>query len=137
MARRHDVLGVTGADTTIGTGVKLKGNLHSDGDISVDGLVTGDIRANGSITIGVNATVRASVTGMNVSVGGNLAGNITADGEVAIGETAHIVGDITCLGIAIAAGATFIGRIKMPADHHPESSDDIDDDSPTDITSEE
>lgn len=137
MAKRHDVLGVTGADTTIGTGVKLKGNLHSDGDISIDGLLTGDIRANGSITIGVNATVRASVTGMNISVGGNLAGDIVADGEVTIGETAHVVGDITCLGITIASGATFIGRVKMPANHRSDASDDMASDSPTDISNEE
>ncbi len=113
MARRDDVLGVSGAETVIGAGVVVEGTLDSEGDILIDGSFKGAIEARGDVTLGVNAKVNANVTANNVIVVGSLTGNITAEGEAAIRETGHVKGDITCISLDISSGGVFLGRSKM------------------------
>jgi cytoskeletal protein CcmA (bactofilin family) len=115
MARKthDDAFGVTGAETVIGTGVIVAGDLASESDIAVDGTLDGAIKAGGNVTIGVNAIVRGDVHAVNVTLAGQLKGNITAEGEVAIRETGQIKGDIKAASLSINAGAIFIGRSLM------------------------
>lgn len=115
MARRDDVLGVTGADTVIGSGVMVQGDLHSEGDMVVDGELSGNVKTIGNITIGVNALIRGNLAGDNVTVLGSLNGNIIAENEARIGEAGKVIGDIRCSGLSIAAGAIYQGRIQMRA----------------------
>ena len=115
MARRDDVLGTSGAETIIGAGVKVVGNLDSEGDIHIDGTYTGEIQARGDVMLGINAKVKGNVTARNVSVAGSLKGNIVAEGEAALRDSGHINGDITCLSLNIEHGGVFVGRSKMQA----------------------
>jgi cytoskeletal protein CcmA (bactofilin family) len=115
MARKShdDALGVTGAETVIGTGVVVAGDLSSDSDIAVDGTLNGGIKAGGNVTIGVNASVSGDVRATNVIIAGQLKGNVTAEGEVSIRETGHIKGDIKSASLSVNAGAIFVGRSLM------------------------
>ncbi len=117
MARKshEDVFGAAGAETVIGTGVKLTGKLVSDSDIIIDGQLTGEITSTGDVTIGINAKIKADVRGANVTVVGSLTGNIVASGEITIRETGHVDGDITAAGLAITSGGVFSGRSIMEA----------------------
>jgi cytoskeletal protein CcmA (bactofilin family) len=119
MARRthEDALGVIGAETIIGAGVVVRGNLESQSDIMVDGQLDGNITTTGDVTIGVNAKVKAEITGSNVTVAGLLKGNIHATGEAAIRETGQVDGDITAAGLAISSGGIFIGRSQLTHTH--------------------
>jgi cytoskeletal protein CcmA (bactofilin family) len=110
MARRDDVLGVTGAETIIGAGVTVKGNLISENDMIIDGTITGDIQAAGDVSIGINAHIKANIRALNVTIGGEVTGNIVAEGEATIRETGRVTGDITAAGLAIASGGVFSGR---------------------------
>jgi cytoskeletal protein CcmA (bactofilin family) len=109
----EDALGVAGAETVIGTGVVVHGNLRSESDISIDGTLTGEITTDGDVTIGVNARIKANIRATNVAIAGTLHGNITAGGETTIRETGHVEGDIKAGGLAIASGGIFIGRSIM------------------------
>ncbi len=115
MARRihEDALGVTGAETIIGAGVIVHGDLKSESDVSIDGILDGTITTTGDVTIGVNAQIKATVEGDNVTVAGHLTGNIKATGTATIRETGQVDGDITAGGIAIMTGGIFIGRSRM------------------------
>ncbi|HSX02318.1 MAG TPA: polymer-forming cytoskeletal protein [Candidatus Saccharimonadia bacterium] len=111
MARRDDVLGVTGAETVIGAGVTIEGSLISEADISIDGTMHGgDIKTTGDLTIGVNAKIKANIWALNISVAGELDGSIIAEGEATIRETGRVTGDITSAGLAIVSGGIFSGR---------------------------
>lgn len=126
MARQGDILGVTGADTVIGTGVVALGSLKSEGDVTVDGMLTGDITAQGDVTLGVNAVVKGDVSGQNVIVAGALDGDVTAAGEAMIRETGRVTGDISAISLAIQSGGLFMGRSRMqlPPKLRPLSDDD-------------
>ncbi len=117
MARRthDDALGVAGAETVIGTGVVVNGNLASQSDIAVDGTLTGNIQTEGDVTVGMNANIKGNVTGTNIMVAGIVHGNVTASGETSIRETGSVTGDIKATSLAVSSGGTFVGRSIMDA----------------------
>ncbi len=117
MARRQhdDALGVAGAETIIGSGVKAKGDIVSESDITIDGELTGSLTATGDVTVGVNGRIKANVRAGSVRISGRLTGNIRAEGTVSITETGQVEGDITSAGLAITPGGVFIGTNRMDA----------------------
>jgi cytoskeletal protein CcmA (bactofilin family) len=120
MARRShdDALGVVGAETVIGTGVVVRGNLSSESDIVIDGTLEGNVKAGGNVTIGVNASVKGDIEATNATVAGALRGNITVEGEASILETGQVRGNIKSAGLAITSGGIFIGRSLMESAPH-------------------
>jgi cytoskeletal protein CcmA (bactofilin family) len=104
-----------GAETVIGSGVVAKGSLRSESDIVVDGTFTGDIKAAGSVVLGVNALVQGNVKARSVSISGELTGNVTAEEEASVHETGRLTGDIVAAQISISPGAIFNGTSKMNA----------------------
>lgn len=117
MARRthDDAFGVAGADTVIGTGVEVHGDLASESDIIVDGILVGAIKAGGNVTLGVNSVVKGNIEATNVTVSGQLQGNVAATDELTIRETGQLKGDIKVGGLTVMSGAIFIGRSVMQA----------------------
>jgi cytoskeletal protein CcmA (bactofilin family) len=116
MARKShdDALGVAGAETIIGAGVTIHGDLTSDADMIIDGTLEGTITTQGDVTIGVNARIKATLKAGNVVVAGRLNGNIEATGEVLVRETGQVEGDITSTaGLAITPGGVFVGSNHM------------------------
>lgn len=101
------------AETIVGTSVKLKGNIKSDGDIIVDGIVTGEIKTKGSVIIGKNANVLANIKASNITVSGIVQGNIEAKDRLDITETGKVLGDIASNVLSIAPGAIFTGKSQM------------------------
>lgn len=114
MARKHELLAVSGTETIIGPGVKLKGKLISEGDIQVDGFMSGDIKAGGNVTIGYNARIKSNIKAMNASVAGVVVGNITAEQDTAITQTGKVTGDIKTATLSIGSGAYYSGAVAMP-----------------------
>lgn len=115
MARRQDLLGVSTADTVIGSSVKLKGNVASDGDIAIDGHLIGNVKSGGNVTIGVNARIAGDVIGINVMIAGRLEGSIKSTDNTSLLETAQVNGDITTGTLQVSLGAVFIGNNRMKA----------------------
>jgi cytoskeletal protein CcmA (bactofilin family) len=113
MARRLEFSGITSGETVIGAGVVVTGNLTSDSDITIDGKLTGEIKAAGNVNIGINGQIKADVTADNISVAGQLKGNIMANGETSIANSGRVQGNIITGLLQIASGAIFIGRSTM------------------------
>ena len=113
MAKKTDVFSVSSIDTVIGSGVKMRGNLSSEGDIAVDGTLAGNIKSGGQVTIGVNGRIVGNIDSTSVTIGGKVEGNVKALDTVSILESGHLHGDIDASQIEIGLGAVFIGTSKM------------------------
>lgn len=113
MAKKQDMFGVSGTDTVIGSSVKLKGNLSSETDITVDGTLDGNIKSGGHLTIGVNAHITGNLSGTTVSIAGRVDGNVVALDSAAVMETGQVHGDISCSHLEVRMGGIFIGTSKM------------------------
>lgn len=113
MAKKTDVFNVSSIDTVIGSGVRLKGNVSSEGDIAIDGTLVGNIKSGGHVSIGVNGHITGSIHATSAAIGGYVEGNVTAGDSTSIGESGQVHGDIDTGRLEIAMGGVFIGASKM------------------------
>ncbi len=58
--------------TIIGAGVILEGKITCKGNIRVDGVVNGDINANGSVAVGENGEINGEINAEVINVGEKL-----------------------------------------------------------------
>ncbi|HEX7259668.1 MAG TPA: polymer-forming cytoskeletal protein [Candidatus Saccharimonadia bacterium] len=113
MAKKREVFTVGGIDTAIGSSVKLRGNLETDGDVAIDGQLVGNIKSGGQLVVGINGQVKGNVEAVSVTSAGRIEGNIAAVDSVSLMESAQVRGDIASGRLEIAMGAIFIGISKM------------------------
>lgn len=101
------------ASTVIGAGITVEGEIVTDEDIAIQGVVRGKIDAKDAVSIEQGATVEADVSGSEVSVGGHLTGNVRASDRVVIATGARVIGDVKSARFTIQDGAQFKGHVDM------------------------
>lgn len=92
----------------------IKGNVKTTGDIQVEGVVEGDIRAH-LLTVGEGATVKGEVVADDVVVNGRVVGRVRGL-KVRLTSSARVEGDIIHKTIAIESGAHFEGSVQRQDD---------------------
>ena len=107
-------------DAVIGSSTRVRGRIHGDGDLAVDGTVEGDIAIRGDLTIGDAAKLSSNVEANAVTVRGELEGDVRARGMVRIDASARVRGDVTGDSVALEEGAEFAGRLDAEFDMPPE-----------------
>lgn len=87
--------------TTITEGTELEGNIKSDGNINVNGLVVGDVTCAGKLVISgsITGTINAGEIYANAA---SVEGNMTSEGSVKVGVGSMVVGNIVAKSAAIA-----------------------------------
>ena len=99
---------------TIGTAVKIVGQIYSKEDLYVDGEIEGTVEAlEHKLTIGPHGTVHAGIKAREVVALGNITGNVEASDKIEIHKEAKLVGDIRTSRIIIEDGAYFKGSIDI------------------------
>ena len=93
----------------ISNDLNITGDLLSDGEIQVDGNVTGDIRAK-VLLVGKSAVINGEIFADTVRVHGNVNGQIKAK-FVNLAKTARVVGDIHHENLSIQEGAFLEGHM--------------------------
>lgn len=113
MARKDDY--ETGVpETIVGATVKVEGDLASDGDIKIDGEVTGKIKTTKNLYVGPTAKIQADIEAQNAVFAGLVKGDIKIKDSLILQETGKVDGNISCGRLAIAEGAHFSGSCAMP-----------------------
>ena len=104
-----------GPAAVLGKSMIVKGNIHSEEDLTIDGQVEGTIDMPGHrLTVGPTGKVEVdTVKAREVVVVGSLKGSIDASDKVLIRKDAQLVGDVQTVGIVIEDGAFFKGGIDI------------------------
>lgn len=102
-----------GSETIVGASVKLKGNLKSEGDVKVLGVLNGEIQTKGNVFIGQEAEVTGKIKGHSVNVAGFVNGSIEAKEKLEIEETGKVFGDIKTSILVVKSGGIFSGKSEM------------------------
>jgi cytoskeletal protein CcmA (bactofilin family) len=121
-----------GSEVVLGPRDILVGMLSIEGNLRVQGLAQGELRANGDIRIDDSASVTASLDGRNVSVRGRVTGNVTARERFLLAGSGVVGGDVKTARLVVEGRATLNGNVSMragaeviqtdaPQSHHPES----------------
>lgn len=102
------------APSILSADLTIKGSISSEGEVQLDGLVEGDVRA-GSLSIGEEATVKGEVVAESVVIRGRVEGSVRAR-QVQLAATARIEGDIIHATLAVESGAYFDGHCRRSSD---------------------
>ena len=94
----------------ISEGSEFKGNIKTSGEIQIDGVINGNIRAK-QIVVGVNGNVRGNLTADISRILGKVEGKIRAE-ILEIVKTASVKGDIFKKTISIESGSKITGNIN-------------------------
>lgn len=99
----------------IGNGTKIVGDINSNGDVRIDGQLTGNIITTGKFVLGVNGVVDGNVTSENADLSGEVKGKVNVTDMLSLKATAKVTGDILTGKLAIEPGALFTGTCNMGA----------------------
>lgn len=94
-------------------GSRVTGQLVFQGAAKIDGIVDGEVRCNGILTIGEGAEVRAKISGQVVVIKGKVEGNVTAKEKVELVAPARLYGNIATPRLIITEGVVFDGDCSM------------------------
>ena len=100
-------------ETIVASSMRIEGELKSNGNIKIDGIVSGKVHTSQDLMIGPNAQIDADLMAANAVIGGVVKGNVTVKGSVLLLETAKVIGNISCGNLGIREGAYFSGACRM------------------------
>jgi len=91
----------------LSAGLKLEGDIVSDGEVHILGHYSGNIVAR-RVTIGDGGTVTGTIEAENVVINGTLSGRVSATGIV-LGRAASVTADIVYVQMRVEPGASYEG----------------------------
>ncbi|OFY86639.1 MAG: cell shape determination protein CcmA [Bacteroidetes bacterium RIFCSPLOWO2_12_FULL_35_15] len=97
----------------IGAGTMIEGDITTNGDIRIDGALTGSINVKGKLVVGVSGTVEGEIICQNADVSGTIKGKIGVAELLSLKASSKLTGDIITNKIAVEPGATFSGSCSM------------------------
>lgn len=104
-------IGVLGLDSRVTGNVKFRGTL------TVDGTISGHVRApeggGAVLVVGQHATIAGDIVSDSVVISGHVTGNVKAGERLEIFGTGVLIGDVETGAIMIQGGAEFQGRCQM------------------------
>lgn len=109
-ANRLETVDKPSTPSILSTDLHVIGNLNSEGEIQIDGIVDGDIFTK-SLLVGEAAIIKGEVNADNLIVHGTINGLIKSR-SVSLMKTAHVVGDILHEDLAIEKGAFLEGHCR-------------------------
>src|SRR3984885_5527763 len=67
---------VSTSASLIGAGTTMKGDITSNGDLRIDGLLVGNIHCSAKVVIGANGVVEGDINGQQADIMGKVTGTI-------------------------------------------------------------
>jgi len=98
----------------IGKAIRIKGELHGEEDLVIEGKVEGTIALKKNhLILERSAVITAHVEVQNITIRGSMNGNTQASNKVEITADAKVVGDIKAPRVVMEEGARFRGAVDM------------------------
>lgn len=97
----------------IGVGTLIEGDITTNGDMRIDGTLTGSINVKGKLVIGVSGSVEGEIICQNADISGTIKGKIGVAELLSLKASSKLSGDIITNKIAIEPGANFSGTCSM------------------------
>ena len=97
----------------IGNGTSIKGDIESNGDIRIDGTLTGSIKCNGKVVIGPSGVLNGDMFCKQADVSGIVRGTIKTEELTSLKSTARVEVELVTKQLLIEVGAVFTGKCTM------------------------
>ena len=99
-----------GALSILSAGMQVTGNIASDGEVQIDGVLSGDLYC-ARLTIGETGRINGSVVAEDCLVHGEVVGQIKAD-SVTLSRSSRVEGHVLHDMLAIEPGARLDGHCR-------------------------
>lgn len=107
-------------ETVIAQGVKVEGEFAAQGNVVIEGELTGSVETSQALQVGQEAKIYADVVAKTAVIAGEIQGNIRVTDKLELRESSNVHGDIEAKTLSVSPGANINGRITMnggvPAD---------------------
>lgn len=103
------------AISIIGPGMRVRGDLSTDGTVRIEGTIEGTIRAGTAVVLGKEGRIIGDVVTQDAIIGGHLQGSIVAEARLELQSTCVVDGEIRTRPehMRLEEGAQFNGAIQM------------------------
>jgi cytoskeletal protein CcmA (bactofilin family) len=106
--------------SVIGSAARIKGEVFFEGPAQVFGTIEGSIHSTDTLHVGEGAVCKSSIESRCIVVDGTVEGDLLGHERVELNAGARVTGDITAATLAVAAGASFNGHVRVgPAPDRP------------------
>ena len=100
--------------TTLGPSLTVAGDITSQEDITVHGIVKGTITMQkGALVIAPQGRAEAAVEGSIITVQGTVSGDLCTTGRLELTDSAKVDGTIITPSLVLREGAVFNGMVDM------------------------
>lgn len=99
-------------DTLISDACQITGDINSEKSIKIDGQVTGNVCAKGTIVISSTGRIIGDINSESLIVYGNIDGNSVTQ-EIHLQQGGHVEGNIETQSLQVEPDATYNGVISM------------------------
>lgn len=106
---------VSNASTLIGAGTTITGNIESNGDIRIDGILKGNLKAKAKVIVGTDGIVEGDVEGQQADIMGSVTGKIKVQELLYLHGSTTVQGDIYAGKLQVEPTAVFNGKCNMGA----------------------
>lgn len=99
-----------------GTGSSLEGVLSFKGQARIDGEFSGEVKGDGTLLVGPNATVNATIDSTCVIICGEVVGDVTAGERIELKSPGKLKGNISAPLVVMDEGVLFEGNCRMASE---------------------
>ncbi|HEY4290936.1 MAG TPA: polymer-forming cytoskeletal protein [Puia sp.] len=104
---------VSASASLIGAGTTMKGDITSNGDLRIDGMLVGNIHCSAKVVIGANGVVEGDINGQQADIMGKVTGTIKVKDLLQLKGGSHLNGNIQAAKLQIEPTANFNGQCHM------------------------
>src|SRR5688572_22947704 len=91
----------------VGQGTTIMGDISTDGDVRIDGKVTGTVTSKSKVVVGASGLIEGNIVCQNAYIDGRVTGSVEAGELLILSKTANISGDIKIKKLVVEEGAKF------------------------------
>ncbi len=102
-----------GVNAFVGKGVEFKGVISYNGTVRIDGRMEGEIHTEGTLLIGEEAVINATVSAGTIICKGKITGDIQAKEKIKLKAPAVLSGSVVTPTLSMEEGVLFNGNCEM------------------------
>jgi cytoskeletal protein CcmA (bactofilin family) len=100
-------------ETTIASGVSIKGTMSFQKLIRIDGTFEGELLSSGKLIVGPTGVVKANINLEEAFISGKVTGDITVKTRLVLRGRAEVKGDVTAPLLSVDEGVSIVGILNI------------------------
>ena len=103
----------------ISEGTKVVGNINTDSDIRISGIIDGEASSKGKLIVTVIGKIIGNITSEDADIAGKIEGEIRIFNKLILRKSAIVDGDIYTKTLIVEEGAEINGACRMGESSNP------------------